>query len=406
MNILFTGSFPPHPGGSGVVNGQLLEGLITDGCHLQIVTPTMPENLGRSKIMRDRFSGAELFEFPMDRPQIEPWSDGFESKAAKRQLDTTLRLCEARIIKNPPDLMLVGREASLWGLPELAKQYELPIAVMCHAISFLLSGGAPPEMVRKVLQELDKVDLAIVPANHAAEALIKEGHKNICILPNCVDTELFRPGPRNSTLRQSLHITDNQLVVAHASNLKSVKRAHDIVASAASCLQTNPNLLYLIIGDGPCLKDLQDDSRRYGIEDHFRYTGWVDRDEMPDLLRLADIAVMPSSVEGLAMAYLEAMASGLVIIASDIASAREVIIDGKTGFTFPVGDVEALSRVTLHLAADTDLRQLVGRRARAHMETHYRLEESTRRLTRALISLTSVGNRKCRSGTPHTGIQL
>lgn len=399
MNILFTGSFPPHPGGSGVVNGQLLEGLLGSGCRLRIVTAAMPASLGRSKIMCRRFGGAELHEYPLDRPQIEPWADGFEDAEARRQIDATVRLCDERITEDRPDLLLVGREAALWGLPELADRHDLPIVVICHAISFLLSGGAPAAMVQKVLRELEKVRLAIVPATHAAKALDERGHENILTLPNSLDTRQFSPGPKNRSLCQRLRIADDRQVVAHASNLKPVKRTQDIVASAASSVRENANLLYLIIGDGPCLSDLRSEVGRQGLDDHFRFTGWVDRDDMPDLLRLADIAVMPSAVEGLAMAYLEAMATGPVLIASDIASARDVLTDGETGFMFRVGDVNALSRLTLRVAADADLRRKVRRKARKHMENGYRLEESTQRLISTLKRVTDVQRKNWQSKT-------
>jgi glycosyltransferase involved in cell wall biosynthesis len=85
---------------------------------------------------------------------------------------------------------------------------------------------------------------------------------------------------------------------------------------------------------------------------------------MPDYLRLADIVVMPSSTEALALLYLETMATGKVLIASDIVAARRVVTHEVTGLLHPVGDVGALAELTLAAAADADMRARLGAAAR------------------------------------------
>ena len=89
---------------------------------------------------------------------------------------------------------------------------------------------------------------------------------------------------------------------------------------------------------------------------------------MPDYLNLADLFVMPSITEALALVYLEIMACGRVLVATDIPAAREVGVDGETALLFRPGDVAHLTTITLRAAADAALRAAIGRQARAAVQ--------------------------------------
>ena len=91
---------------------------------------------------------------------------------------------------------------------------------------------------------------------------------------------------------------------------------------------------------------------------------------MPAYYRLADMLVMPAEDETAACAYLEAQACGCVLISSDIAAAREVVVHDQTGLLFPVGDIDALTELTLAMATDPERRSRIGRQARAQVIKH------------------------------------
>lgn len=96
---------------------------------------------------------------------------------------------------------------------------------------------------------------------------------------------------------------------------------------------------------------------------HFRFVGWIDHDLVPSYVNLADMVVMPSESEALAMVYLETQACERVLIASDIAAAREVIDDGETGILFSKGDVADLTAKVLSVAGNPALRIAIGKKA-------------------------------------------
>src|SRR5262245_57958895 len=91
---------------------------------------------------------------------------------------------------------------------------------------------------------------------------------------------------------------------------------------------------------------------------------------MPTYLAVADLVVMPSASEALARVYVETLASGRVLVASNIPAEREVVVDGETGLLFPCGDVAALTETILGIASDPLRRQRIGQRARQFARRH------------------------------------
>ena len=136
------------------------------------------------------------------------------------------------------------------------------------------------------------------------------------------------------------------------------------MTSAVAALRENPNLIYLFFGEGEGRCQLEAQAEALGICDKVRFSGWVPYREMPRYLRCVDIVIMPGRDETMARAYLETLASGRVLVASSISATREIITDGENGLLFPVGDTDAITRLTLELAANPERRNRVGRAAR------------------------------------------
>jgi len=157
-------------------------------------------------------------------------------------------------------------------------------------------------------------------------------------------------------------------------------------------LQRNPKLVYVIVGDGPPRKAMEDACREKRLMERFRFTGWVDYARMPAYINLADVMLMPSEAEGLARIYLETQACGRVLVASDIPAAREVVTDGETGLLFRVGDADDLAKKTLSAAGDLELRVRIGRNALERVKAHA--------LPAALASYVEVFNRASRGQEP------
>jgi glycosyltransferase involved in cell wall biosynthesis len=257
----------------------------------------------------------------------------------------------------------------------------------------ILSGHIGASAFPEMEEELMKCDRLISVAEHMAHALGTIGIGNVCAVANGIDVDRFHPGPMAPRIRQDLGFPPDAILVAHVSNLKPVKRAGDFIAAAERAIAQRPDLGFVVIGDGPDRAALERDCARSGLADRMGFAGWIAWERMADHYRALDMIVLPSATEGLPLACLEAMASGRVMIASDIPASRELIVDGETGFLFPMGDVDALTRRILWLADRPEIRRQVGIAARSAVAQRFTSDHMVEGYDRVLSGLTAVASR-------------
>ena len=366
LDILYVGTLPPHPGGSAILAGQVLEGFVASGHAVRAISPVAAglESAPAPKgVDLTRFA-MPWFEMSPDQPASEQYREA-EGRGIRRLF---LPMAEAA----RPDVVIIGREIFVWHVAELAGAQALPSVLWVQGGTTwgMRNGSLPESMTRKILAEIGKVDRVVAVAHHVLGPLQELGIDGAEAIPNGVDLDRFRPGPPRPDTLAELGIPDDGVVVLHASNMKELKRPRDLVRAAGIVSETDPSVTWVMVGDGPVLGDLKALCREMDLEDRFRFVGWVDHADMPDLLRAADVVVMPSAAEALALVYLETQACGRVLVASDIPAAREVVTDGENGLLFPVGDAERLAEHLLRLAADPELRTRIGDRARERVHAH------------------------------------
>jgi glycosyltransferase involved in cell wall biosynthesis len=146
------------------------------------------------------------------------------------------------------------------------------------------------------------------------------------------------------------------------------KRIADLIEAVAVLAPNWPKLKIAIAGTGPLLAELQDHARRLGVEAHVEFLGF--REDVADLYSRSRVFVLSSRYEGLSISLLEAMASGLPAVVSDVGEARDVIRHGDNGFLYPVGDIVELSRRLSELLDDEELSHELGQRAARDAQAH------------------------------------
>ncbi|MFQ5668043.1 MAG: glycosyltransferase, partial [Candidatus Binatia bacterium] len=134
------------------------------------------------------------------------------------------------------------------------------------------------------------------------------------------------------------------------------------VAAAAALRQRLRNVRFLLIGDGPLRARVAAQAAAAGLRDCCVFTG--ERDDVPELLRQADLFWLTSDWEGLPNVVLEAMASGLPVVATDVGGARELVRPGQDGFLIARGDCDALVVHSVALLTNVEQRRRFGRAAR------------------------------------------
>lgn len=390
--ILYAGTFPPQPGGSGVVAGYFLGGLHDSGYPLSVVTPSSPETVGRADLVRRVYPGIALIEVPAARAPVMPWNGPLDDPEKLAQVAKTQTAFIMEAERFGPDIIFVGREDFLHSVLPWATAQKIPVVCRATGGAVLLDGVYGAAARQLVFGQLQRADVIIAPARHVATRLAEHGLGAPITIRNPVDLSRFRDAPVNPELAARVGLTPDDVVVAHVSTLKPVKRTHDIVDAAAAAVNRDPRLVFLIIGDGADRTMLVDSVRKSGLQDRFRFTGWLDHAAVAAHLRLADMALMTSSTEGMSAAYLEAMASSLPLLASNIAAAREVVEHGQNGFLFPVGDVDAIADLIVDVAADPTLRRRVGGNARAYVERNHCPEAAIDQLRDVITDLLRPGH--------------
>lgn len=241
-----------------------------------------------------------------------------------------------------------------------------------------LPGRLPP--LRRSADLLLRRRTRFIAASRAQERdLLHAGVRPeaIAVVHAGIEVERFSAGARQAT-RAALGLEEGRPVALVPARLVAAKGHDDLISALPSVLARQPRLMVLCAGAGPLLGALAERLRREGLQGNVRLLGHSEA--MPDLLAAADFVVLPSRVEGLPSALLEAFAARRAVVATDAGGVREALTDGAEGRLVPVGDGTALAGAVADLAANPALREAMAGRGRARVERDFRLDSATRRL--------------------------
>ncbi|WP_203332250.1 glycosyltransferase family 4 protein [Planococcus beigongshangi] len=157
--------------------------------------------------------------------------------------------------------------------------------------------------------------------------------------------------------QRELGVPENAFVVLSVGELNKNKN-HEVIIKALAKLK-DPNIYYLICGQGPLKQYLETISIENGVKKQVIMLGY--RKDIAEICKVADIFAFPSKREGLGLAALEAMASGLPIVTSNIHGIKDYSEDGKSGFSLDSGDVTGFSKKIMILKDNLQLRHSMGK---------------------------------------------
>ncbi|MGD9507341.1 MAG: glycosyltransferase family 4 protein [Geminicoccaceae bacterium] len=365
--ILYIGILPPRTGGASISFGQILGGLGRAGIEICAIAP-MTETMYREE--GDWYAAQNpqlrVFRYLVPFYNTESYKPIPPDLAAAREQQIPRLARELQTAFRPDLVMAWEAEAPL--VRPLADEFGLPLCLLLRGspTAQILAGTFTPDRAEEYLRCFRSADRSIAVARYLADGLERQhGIAGVRTIPNALDLDAFAPRPRPQGLAAELGVQADAQTVLVPANLISRKRPLDVLRAATRVIRANPRALFLLAGGGAMREEAGGLADLLGLFDHVRFLGWVPNARMPALYNLADVVVMTSEAEGMARAYLETMASGRPLIASDIASARELVREGETGLLFPVGDDAALAERILHLLGDPDRRRRMGDAARA-----------------------------------------
>ncbi len=196
----------------------------------------------------------------------------------------------------------------------------------------------------------------------------------ITLIPNGVDTELFKP---NSNLVAKNKNTYTILFIGRLSEQKNLFRLFEAIKAA--CL----NIRLILVGKGHLKETLQ--KAAHGFEAEF--IDYVPHNELPNLMRRANIFVLPSVYEGHPKVLLEAMSMGLPCVVSDCDGNRTLISDGETGLLFNPYDIQDMALKLKLALTNSELAKQLGQGARKYVEENYEIRNLIKREVELLLLL-------------------
>ena len=252
-----------------------------------------------------------------------------------------------------------------------------PLAPVPRLISTMHSDDEGPQWRYYAYRLTDRLsDVTTAVSQSALEEAVRRHAvtvNRIRVVPNGIVSRRFaRDRLIRGGTRSSLELGEG-FVWLSVGRLADVKRHTDLLAALRIVQERTPNVRLLIAGDGPLRAALEHEIQHTGIDSNVSILG--ERDDVPALMQAADGFVMSSAWEGLPMVLLEASASSLPIVATDVGGSRDVVADAETGFLTPALQPEPLAEAMLRVMDLAQIeRHAMGDRARQRVVERFDME--------------------------------
>lgn len=345
-------------GGSGVVATEIGLAMARRGHRVHFIGSEPPFRLGEAASRGEvRFHPVKPLEYPLF-PQT-PYTLALASKLVEVARGERLDLVHAHYA--------VPHAAAAWMARDVLGG-RLRMVTTLHGTDITLV-GTDPAYLPVTRHAMIRSDVLTAPS----EFLARETHTRfdlspertpIEIVPNFVDTESYRPidGVRSRMVELFGPGAAHTPVVVHVSNFRPLKRVDRVVEVFARATARRDAFL-LLVGDGPERPRVEAQVAELGLGHRVRLLGA--REEVAPLVREGAVFLLPSETESFGLAALEALSSGVPVVAHATGGLPEVVRDGETGFLVPPGDLDAMTERLMLLLGDPELRGQMGRTARA-----------------------------------------
>lgn len=328
-------TYPPEVNGVAMTIGRMVQGLLARQHRVSLIRPRQP---GDDAVpMQPGLTTTLVRGLPI--PGYAGLRFGLPADRLLRQHWRAHR----------PDVIQVVTEGPL-GASAIAVGRALGIPVVTefhtnfHAYSRHYGFGWLEGLVAAHLRRLhNHGQMTLVPSAALAASLRQQGYRQLRVVARGVDTALFNPRQRSAALRAAWGVGEDTLVVAHVGRLAAEKNLPLLLSSFAAIQAHRPDARLLLVGDGPARKGLM---REY--PEHI-FAGIRHGDELAAHYASADLFLFPSLTETYGNVVLEALASGLPVVAFRLAAAAEVIRPGSNGMLAEAGAAASFVRAALDL---------------------------------------------------------
>ena len=327
--VMFTNTYLPHVGGVAGSVSAFAADLQDMGHEVMVVCP--------------HFSGTEDATDHGPVPVVRvPAIQNFNGSDFSVRIPVPFSLRQ-QLDRFKPDLVH-SHHPFLMGDTALrcSRQHKLPLIFTHHTLYERYTHYVPfdSEPMKRFVINLsteyaNMCNRVVAPSHSVAELIKSRGVvKPVHEIPTGVDVQALASGNRRSG-RQALNIGSQTLVLGHVGRLAPEKNLAFLGQAVATALKDLPEAVFVLVGDGPSLKAVQQEFARRGLSDKLITPGKKTGQELNDLYQAMDLFVFASTSETQGMVLTEAMAAGNPVIALDASGTREVVRDGSNGRLLP-----------------------------------------------------------------------
>jgi L-malate glycosyltransferase len=332
----------PTFGGSGVVATELGKELAKKGHQIHFITYSEPVRLGsfRENIFYHEVS---VVDYPLF--DYAPYELILASKLVNVVKYEKLDLLHVHYA-------IPHASAAYMAKQILAKEgIHIPFITTLHGTDITLLGrdASFEPVITFAINESDAV-------TSVSESLRKDTYahfkisREIKVIPNFLNVSSYLMPPQGDS--KARHAPNGEKIICHISNFRKVKRVEDVVEVFKKIRESMPAKM-LFVGDGPERSNVERLCREYNVCGDIVFLGKLKSTK--EILNLADLFVLPSETESFGVSALEAMASGVPVIATNTGGLPEVVQDGVNGFLSPVGDTDKMAADSIRLLENQKL---------------------------------------------------
>jgi glycosyltransferase involved in cell wall biosynthesis len=263
--------------------------------------------------------------------------------------------------------------------------HKIPVIISSrHNVNI---GGLFREMINRLTAQMD--DHVIAVCEVARQTEIKRAHilpDKVTTIYNGINLEEYLTILRSrDEIRKYLGVTNEDFVVVSTGRMH-YQKGYSILINAISLItNTYPSIKLLLVGDGPVRSILEKYALELGISNQIMFTG--QRSDISDILHASDVYISSSLWEGSSISIIEAMASGLPIIATKVGGTPELVEDKVSGILVPSRNPSIIAQAIIELYTNAELRKNIGIQARQRAIKNFSSKEMVKKIEKLYLKL-------------------
>lgn len=371
MKILFgTDNFYPNVNGSANFTYELIKGLVRNGHEVFVIAPSKKF---KNTVIKDRGITIYGIRSVMIPNMIYP-SFRIPITAGSTRIRAIIEKTNPDVIHIQDHFMIgskTAKEGKKLGIPLVGTNHFLPENFIHYFY--------PPKFVKKTLSRFawkqfirvyKHLDLITTSTKTAANLIKNLGLENPIVSISCgIDLNRFQPKNNGDYLKKRYKIASSNPVVLFVGRLDKEKRI-DVLIKAFVDVLPSVHAKLVIAGKGAERSNLVKLTKRLGVDKDVIFTGFVTEKDLPFLYRIADVFAIASIAELQSIVTMEALASGLPVVATKAIALPELVHNGKNGYLFNEGDTKTLAKQIVEILTNTPLKKKMSEESLKIIKSH------------------------------------